>query len=123
MRYVHLAADRPGASGLQAFVRDLVIRLGLKGVRERESSNYPSGGYFVSEIDKVRVEISELDEDGFQDHRFLIVCQANDEDWEASELEKHVDAIVRADLLPAGYRVVRVVDFGKKKTMRQIPFL
>jgi hypothetical protein len=119
MTYVHLVADRASASGLPAFARDLLIRLGAKTIQERDSSHYPSGGYFLSELGKHRFRISVLDEVDIDAYRFLVVVEANDEGQ--ATLEDYVTGTVRDLLLPAGYRIARVVNFGKR-SMQIVPF-
>jgi hypothetical protein len=83
---------------------------------ERSSSNYVNERYFFGQTEKVEFKVMYSDDTDNSDRPFWIRVSAVDRDAELNENEMH--NFVHVKLLPAGFRVARMENFGQISEQR-----
>lgn len=116
MQYVDLLCAHAGKPGLREFAEAFFDAAGIVDGQERESSNHVEGRYFKGSRDGAEFTISLSDEEGNEDLPVWVQVVA-DLDAEGA-LDDAVNRVVREQLLAAGFRVARVVNFGKRGETR-----
>jgi hypothetical protein len=102
---VDLIANREGAESLKSFAAAFFDALGIAAHEERESDNYTGGAYFVGTDKGLEVNISISDDPRHEAMPYWIELSTAD----ALTLESRI----RERLLPLGFRVARVLNFGE----------
>lgn len=116
MRYVNLLCAHLGTTGLSEFAEAFFKAAGIVDGQERESSNYVEGRYFKGSREGAEFTVSLSDEEGNEDLPFWVQVAA---DVSADGfLEDAVSRVVQERLVVEGFRVARMVDFGKRGEQR-----
>jgi hypothetical protein len=118
MQYINLLIDRNEDTSLDTFARSFFAAVGGKNFEERESSNYVEGRYFVGQLNGMHFEIALSDLEGFADLNYWISIEATAGFAKHSLFALYVDEIVKNKLIPSGFRVAKIVDFGKRDMQR-----
>ena len=116
MQYVDLLGAIDQADSAATFANKLFSVLGVENQEARESSNYVDGQYFKGHKGNLSLTVSLSDEEGHEDRPYWIHVA-----MEASDKESAcdiVDRIIREKALPAGFRMARMINFGKRKEQR-----
>lgn len=116
MQYADLLGAMDQADNVATFANKFFTVLGVENQQAHESSNYADGTYFKGNKGNLSVTISLSDEEGHEDRPYWIHIAI-----ELSDKEKAcdiVDRMIREKALPAGFRIARMVDFGKRKEQR-----
>jgi len=102
---VDLIANRDGTETLQSFAAAFFDAFGIVAHEERESDNYTGGAYFIGAGEGLEINISISDDPRHEAMPYWIEVSTTN----TSALEKRV----REQLLPRGFHVARVVNFGE----------
>jgi hypothetical protein len=116
LQYVNLLCAHDQTPGLREFSEAFFKACGVVNGQERESSNYVGGVYFKGSRDGAEYTVSMSDEEGNVDLPVWVQVSADME--EDGALDNAVGQVVRARLLPEGFRVARMVNFGKRGEQR-----
>lgn len=112
MEQVDLIAGCDSAEDLGAFAAAFFDALDVEIHEERESENYTGGSYFVGKREGLEFNIAISDDLRHGDMPYWIEVSA------ASV--SVIDAQVRERLLPRGFRVARVFNFGEAAENRVV---
>lgn len=116
MQYVNLLCAHADKPSLREFAEAFFDAAGILDGQERESSNYVEGRYFKGSRDGAEFTVSLSDEEGNEDLPMWVQVAANlDAD---GSLDDAMSRVVRERLLVAGFRVARMVNFGKRGEQR-----
>jgi len=116
MQYLNLLGSHPGCAGLRLFAKSLFDALGVDHRDERESSNYVDGYYFKGSLASMIFSVAGDDEDAHENVQYWIHISA---DLDTSEtLEDAVSQLIRDKLLPMGFQLTRIANFGKRNEQR-----
>jgi hypothetical protein len=115
MIYINLLADLPGEPELSNFAERFFKAAGVSSVEERESSNYLGGQYFKGDEGEMTWTVSRSDED-YPDLPYWISVAT--EQTDPDELIAGMNDLIRTKLLPLGFRVARLANFGRKNQER-----
>ena len=112
MRHVDLLlSSRPG-DDLEKVAGTIFDAIGVVDFEERHSENYYGGYYFLSRIAFGAIEVRVM-LGGDTDHQDLPFWLRLDMFREGQEFsDGYVDEIVRSKLIPSGFKVARMYDFG-----------
>ena len=83
---------------------------------ERSSSNYVDERYFVGRTERVEVKVMFTDDSNNLDLPFWVRLSVFDRKAELNEGEIH--EFVYVNLIPAGFRVARIENFGQMSEQR-----
>jgi len=111
MQYLNLLGMHPGCVGLRAFAKSFFDALGVNDGEARESGNYVEGYYFKGSLGSMTFSVAISDEDAHEDLPYWIHISAGLVTSDA--LEDAVSQLVRDKVLPMGFQLVHIVDFGK----------
>lgn len=116
MHYINLLCAHVETPSLRRFAEAFFDATGIVNGQEKESSNYAGGHYFKGSNELAEFTVSLSDEEGNEDLPFWIQVVA---DVSAdSTLEDAVSHVVRERLAGAGFRVARMMNFGKRGEQR-----
>ncbi|MGA3187433.1 MAG: hypothetical protein ABSF22_10015 [Bryobacteraceae bacterium] len=115
MNFVNLLGSLPTVSALDAFARTFFDAVGVRGFEQRESSNFPEGRYFKGIKGDLHFKISLSDEAGHDDLPYWVQVSSG---IEADKLLMTVNSLVVEGALPRGFRLSRMIDFGKRSERR-----
>jgi hypothetical protein len=118
--YSDLLCARPGKHGLTELARAFFKVIGTEDSEQRHSSNYVEETYFRGSLEGVKFTVCWADYDGNEDLPFWVMIEGDQDTDDA--LNAVVDRVVRERLLGAGFRVARVVNFGKLEGALRIDF-
>lgn len=116
MKYVNLLCAHAENPGLSEFAEAFFDAAGVVDGQERESSNYAEGRYFKGSHEGTEFTVSLSDEEGNEDLPFWVQVAASL--GADGALEDAVSRVVRERLVAAGFRVARMVNFGKRGEQR-----
>ncbi|MBT9504672.1 MAG: hypothetical protein IV092_25730 [Burkholderiaceae bacterium] len=110
MQQVDLISSRDGIETLEGFAVAFFGAMGVAGYEQRESENYTGGTYFIGKTSESEFNISISDDPQHEDMPYWV---------EVSALHASVvDDQVRERLLPQGFRVALVENFGETTERR-----
>lgn len=116
MQYFNLLCAHADKPSLYEFAEAFFDAMGIVDGQERESSNYIEGRYFKGSRDGAEFTVSLSDEEGNEDLPVWVQVAANlDAD---GALDDALSCVIRERLLAAGFRVARMVNFGKRDEQR-----
>ena len=116
MQYVNLLCAHADKPGLREFAEAFFDAAGIVDGQERESSNYVDGHYFRGARDGAEFTVSLSDDEGNEDLPVWVQVAANLD--EEGALDDAVSRVIQARLLAAGFRVARMVNFGRRDEQR-----
>lgn len=116
MQHVNLLCAPSETTSLREFAESFFNAVGIVDGQERESSHYADGHYFKGSCVGAEFMVSLSDEDGNEDLPFWVQVAADVSGGGA--LEDVVNRVVKERLLAAGFRVARMVNFGKRGEQR-----
>ncbi|ALV05664.1 hypothetical protein [Roseateles depolymerans] len=115
MQYVNLLCAHAEKNSLREFAEAFFGAVGIVDGQERESANYAEGHYFRGTHDGTKFTVSLSDEEGNED---LPVWVQIVDKVDAHALDDVVSHLVRERLLAVGFRVARLVNFGRRDEQR-----
>jgi hypothetical protein len=116
LQYVNLLCAHAAKPSLREFAEAFFDAAGIVDGQERESSNYVEGRYFKGSRDGAEFTVALSDEEGNEDLPVWVQVAAHlDAD---GALDDAVSRVVRERLLAAGFRMARMVNFGKRDEQR-----
>ena len=116
MQYVNLLGMHPGCVGLRPFAKSFFDALGVNDGEERENGNYVEGYYLKGSLGSMTFSVAISDEDAHEDVPYWIHISA---DMVISDaLEDAVSQLIRNKVLPMGFQLARIVNFGKRGEQR-----
>lgn len=116
LQYVNLLCAHAETTSLREFAEAFFDAAGIVDGQERESSNYAEGRYFRGSHEGAEFTVSQSDEEGNEDLPFWVQVVANVS--ADGTLEDAVNRVARERLIAAGFRVARMVNFGKRGEQR-----
>ncbi|MGX9555696.1 hypothetical protein [Pseudomonas sp. CFBP 5750] len=116
MQYVNLLGVHPGCVELRPFAKKFFDALGVNDREKRESSNYIDGYYFKGSLGGMTFSVAISDEDAHENVPYWIHISADLVTPDA--LEDAVSQLIRDKVLPMGFQLVRIVNFGKRGELR-----
>ena len=111
MQNIHILSALIEATDLGSFAARFYFLTGVAAYEERESSNYLDGHYFRGSNDDLSFTIGRSDEAGYDAFPYWISIESVSLNSEL--FAKAVDQVVLESLLPNGFNVIRLVNFGK----------
>lgn len=105
-----------GARSCDYFAKLLFDALGVDERDERESSNYVDGYYLKGTLGSMSFSVAVSDEDAHENVPYWIHISADLDTPET--LEDAVSQLIRDKVLPVGFQLTRVVNFGKRGEQR-----
>ena len=116
MQYVDVLGAMNQADSVATFAKKLFTVLGVENQETRESSNYVGGQYFKGRKGHLSLTISLSDEEGHDNKTYWIhVAVDLPETENAPDI---VDRMIREKALPAGFKMARIINFGKRNEER-----
>lgn len=115
MQYVNLLCAHAEEPSLREFAETFFGAVGIMNGQERENSNYVEGHYFKGTHDGAEFTVSLSDEEGNEDLPVWVQIADN---LDAHALDDVVSRVVRERLLAVGFRVARMVNFGRRDEQR-----
>lgn len=116
MQYINLLCAHADKQSLHEFAGAFFDAVGIVDGQERESSNCVEGRYFKGSRDGAEFTVSLSEDEGNEDLPVWVQVAANvDAD---GALDDALSRFVRERLLPAGFRVARMLNFGKRDEER-----
>ncbi|BBH33905.1 hypothetical protein [Pseudomonas sp. St290] len=116
MQYVNLLGMHPSFVGLRPFAKSFFEALGVNDGEERESGNYVDGYYFKGSLGNMTFSVAISDEDVHEDLPYWIHISADLVTPDA--LDDAVFQLIRDKVLPMGFQLARIVNFGKRGEQR-----
>lgn len=110
MEDLNLLCANDNCTTLPSFAAAFFQALGISAYTERESSNYSTGHYFQGRLGDIDVIVADNDEYGYDDFPFWV--NVDREAQGEPSLRELVDPAIRKNMLPAGFHVARIDDFG-----------
>lgn len=107
--YSSLLCSHADLSTLDEFVARVVSTTGIRDIEERQSSNYVEERYFAGRYEDLKCTIAYADELENLDRPYWIALEG---DVRADALISMVNELSLQKLLPAGFKVARMVNFG-----------
>lgn len=117
MPRVNLLCAYAGTADLGEFAQAFFKFADIKEGQKRESSNYVDSRYYRGYAYGAELTVSLADEEGNDDLPFWVQI-ATTSHHAADVLEGLVDCLVRERLLPAGFHVARMMNFGRQDEHR-----
>ncbi|WP_081472963.1 hypothetical protein [Burkholderia ambifaria] len=112
MKYINLLGTHAEHVGLGQFAAALYRAFEIVDGEERESVNYIGGVYLKGTRDGMEFSIALSDEDVYEDLPYWIHISADVEDIEF--LDEAVSKLVQDKARPAGFRLAKIINFGKR---------
>lgn len=116
MQHIDLLADLPGVQEVESFANTLFAALGVEDYESRESSNYSEGRYCLGRSKAFTLTVAASDEDGYDDLSYWLHVKLDVPDTDGAV--GIIDKLMRDKVLPAGFRVARISNFGKRDEQR-----
>ena len=116
MQYVDVLGEMHQADSVATFAKKLFTALGVEDQEARESSNYVGGQYFKGRRGNLLLTISLSDEEGHDDRPYWIHVAVDLPNTESAP--DVVDRMIREKALPAGFKMARIINFGKHNEER-----
>jgi hypothetical protein len=117
MKTVNLLCTDDLIASLDAFAEKFFRLIGVVDYEKRQSGHYVDETYFVGSIGNEKITIALSDEEGFDDLLYWICFEADSDEG----AEDQADLIAKDRLIPAGMRVSKIEEFGKRN-MRRIDY-
>lgn len=115
MKYFDLLCSSNISQTLDDFAAIFFKAMDNDNYEERESSNYVDGRYFIGHVLSQKTIVALIDEEGFDDLMYWIFIECKSDDALSNQL---LDSIVKEKLLPLGFQVAKIENFGKKNMVR-----
>ena len=116
MQHIDLLSSFGHQNSVEAFAAELFHILGVENYEERESINYEDESYFIVKIKDMTLKVSLSGDDEHSDLPCWI--QFYSDTLCLSKLAAIVDDAVHGGMLPGGFRVARMFNFGRKDEQR-----
>lgn len=116
MQYLNLLGAHSSCAGLRLFAKLLFDALDVDERDERESSNYVDGYYLKGTLGSLSFSVAGSDEDTHENAQYWIHISADLDTPET--LEDAVSQLIRDKLLPMGFQLTRIANFGKRNEQR-----
>lgn len=116
MQHVDLLADLPGIHGVEGFANALFMAIDVENSESRDSSNCNSRLYFLGRGKGFTLTVAPSDEDGHEDLPYWIHVKLDVPD--ADGAVGFIDKLIQEKILPAGFRIARICNFGKRDERR-----
>ena len=110
MKYVHIQLNTNSSNGLDGVFEVLCNAVGIMVFEERESDNYADGRYYIFQHNGLNCTLALADDDFCLDLPYWVSVSADQ--MAIIEIEARVESLVKDQLLPAGFRVARIENFG-----------
>lgn len=114
MSYFDLLLDKAGETDLDSVARSFFAAAHVGDYVERESVHYVEDRYYKGALAGVTFKVMLSDDEDHSDLRFCVNIELVDEAVPAFD----VDSFVRTQLIPAGFKVARLVNFGRTDERR-----
>lgn len=112
MEYVNLIGGLNDTNEIKSFAEAFFAAAGVTRYEGRESSNYVDEQYFVGSRNQMKFKIALSDDESHRNAPYWIQVSSNG--FSSQALAVAVDDLVRSQLIPAGFRVYLVSNFGKR---------
>lgn len=116
MQHIDLLSSFGHQNSVGAFAKEVFCMLDAENYEERESVSYEGGSYFIAETKDVTIKVSLSGDDEHSDLPCWIQVYSNT--LSLSELTDTVDGAVHGRMLPGGFQVARMFNFGRKDEQR-----
>lgn len=109
MKQANLLLSNAANDDLAVLAERICGLLGATGLEERDSENHPGGGYFKARTSFAEIKVMVYEDSGHPDLPvWLCLRPSSTKDFDAN----FIDELVRSRLLPAGFKVALVQNFG-----------
>jgi hypothetical protein len=116
MKYINLLINSEHKKNLKDFVTIFFDAINISAYEERHSSNYVDGHYFKGGSGPFVFTVAISDEEDHQGLPYWVQVRSEIANSDIFELE--IDNMVKDKLLPLGFKVARVLNFGKVEEQR-----
>ena len=116
MQYVNLLGTHPGCAGLRPFAKSFFNAVGVNDGEERESGSYVDGFYLKGSLGSMTFSVAISEEEAHENLPYWIHISGNLDTPDT--LEDMVSQLIRDKVLPMGFQLARIVNFGKRGEQR-----
>lgn len=116
MKHIDFLLSSTPEETLDSLAEKIFSMVSVKNFEERSNSHYVDGRYFIGRTEKVELKVMLSDDSDYLDLPFWVRLSAIDRDAGLGESEIH--EFVYVSLIPAGFRVARIENFGQVSEQR-----